>query len=67
MDNSFKSVWQRIEAHQEKPFLMPTGREFHYQVEGEAVRFSCHREPVAMTTIKDALGRKKGSNVEYKH
>jgi hypothetical protein len=55
MDNSFKSVWQRIEAHQEKPFLMPTGREFHYVIEGEKLRFSCHREPVDKTTIEEAL------------
>jgi len=55
MDNSFKSVWQRIEAHQEKPFLMPNGREFHYAIEGEKLRFSCHRESVEKATVKEAL------------
>jgi hypothetical protein len=56
MDNSFQTVWQRIEAHQEKPFLMPNGREFHYQIQdGEKVRFSCHREPVEKATIEAAL------------
>jgi hypothetical protein len=56
MDNSFQSVWQRIEAYQEKPFLMPNGREFHYQItDGEKVRFSCHREPVEKATIEAAL------------
>jgi len=56
MDNSFQTVWQRIEAHQEKPFLMPNGREFHYQItDGGKVRFSCHREPVEKDTIKAVL------------
>lgn len=55
MDNSFPTVWQRIEAHQDKPFLMPSGREFHYQVEREAVRFSCHRELVQKETVEAAL------------
>jgi len=57
MDNSFPSVWQRIEAHQDKPFLMPNGREFHYQItDGDKVRFTCHRELVEKATIIAALG-----------
>jgi len=55
MDNSFPSVWQRIEANSDKPFLMPNGREFHYQIKGEAVRFSCHRELINQATIEEAL------------
>ena len=56
MDNSFPSVWQRIEAHQDKPFLMPSGREFHYQIASEeTLRVSCHREPIDRATIEEAL------------
>ena len=56
MDNLFQTVWQRIEAQQEKPFLMPNGREFHYQItDGGKVRFSCHRDPVEKDTIKAVL------------
>lgn len=55
MDNSFGSVWQRVEAHQGKPFLMPNGREFHYEIEGGSARFSCHRELVAKGTIEEAF------------
>ena len=55
MNNTFASVWQRIEAHQDKPFLMPSGREFHYQIEGEAMRFSCHRELIEKAAVEEAL------------
>jgi hypothetical protein len=55
MDNSFQTVWQRIEAHQEKPFLMPNGREFHYVIEGEKLRFSCSSQFVEKATITEAL------------
>ena len=34
---------------------MPNGREFHYQVEGDAVRFSCHRELIDKATFEAAL------------
>lgn len=57
MDNSFPSVWQRIEAHQGKPFLMPSGREFNYQVTSEErLCVSCHREPIDRATLEEALG-----------
>ena len=56
MDNSFPSVWQRIEAHQDKPFLMPSGHEFHYQITNEeTLRVSCHREPIGRSTLEEAL------------
>jgi len=55
MDNSFATVWQRILENADKPFLMPNGREFHYVIEGEKLRFSCHREPMEKATIKEAL------------
>lgn len=56
MDNSFQTVWQRIESHQGKPFLMPNSREFHYQItDCGKVRFSCHREPVEKEIIEAAL------------
>ena len=55
MNNSFASVWQRIAVNVDRPFLMPNGREFHYQIEGEAVHFSCHREPVQKSVVEEAL------------
>jgi len=55
MDNSSATVWKRILDNQDKPFLMPTGREFHYRVEGDVLRFSCHREPVAKALVEEAL------------
>jgi hypothetical protein len=55
MDNSFTSIWQRIEANADRPFLMSNGREFHYQIEGDAVRFSCHREQINKATLEEAF------------
>jgi len=55
MDNSFATVWQRILENADKPFLMPNGREFHYVIEGEKLRFSCSSQPVEKATIKEAL------------
>ena len=34
---------------------MPSGREFHYQIEGEAVRFSCHHKLVEKATVEEAF------------
>ena len=55
VDNSFQSVWARIEAHTEKPFLMSNGRDMHYRIENDAVCFSCHRQPVTQAVIEEAL------------
>ena len=54
MNNSFTSVWQRITVNADRPFLMPNGREFHYQIEEETVRFSCYRKLVRKPAIEEA-------------
>lgn len=57
MQNDIESIWRRIADHTGGVFLLPNGRDFHYEVAGEAVRISCHREPVPKSVIEKALSR----------
>lgn len=56
MLNTIEAIWLRLERHQNSPFLLPSGRDFHYEiVDDDGIRFSCHKAVVAKSVIEEAL------------